>query len=385
MFAQRVTLFALRGIRVQIDASWLLLAVLIAWSLAVGYFPFVAPGLAPATYWSMAVAGLVGLAASIVIHEFAHALVARRQAMPVHSIVLFVFGGVAEMSEEPSSARGELLMAVAGPAASLVLAGAFYLLGMAAALGLGMDHPLVIVLGYLGFINLLLAIFNMVPAYPLDGGRVLRAVLWLRKRDIVQATRIAAAVGSIFAFALMALGVVNLLAGHLIGGLWWLLIGMFVRAAAVSGYRQQVAQATLSGQPVSRFMRRDAVTVSPDLTLDRLVEDYFYRFYFKTFPVTERGRLVGCVAIDQVKAVDKSRWPHQTVRTVMEPCGPDNTVAEDSAAVIALGLMRRTGRSRVLVARDGHLVGVLALRDLLNYLSLRLDLEDEAAAGAPKP
>lgn len=385
MFAQRVTLFALRGIRVQIDASWLLLAVLIAWSLAVGYFPFVAPGLTPATYWSMAGAGLIGLAASIVIHEFAHALVARHQAMPVHSIVLFVFGGVAEMSEEPSSARGELLMAVAGPAASLVLAGGFYLSGMAVVLGLGTDHPLGIVLGYLGFINLVLAVFNMVPAYPLDGGRVLRAALWLRTRDIVKATRIAATVGSIFAFMLMALGVVNLLAGHLIGGLWWLLIGMFVRAAAVSGYRQQVVQATLSGHPVSRFMRRNAVSVAPDLTLDRLVEDYFYRFYFKTFPVTEHGRLVGCVAIDQVKAVDRSRWPHQTVRAVMEPCGPDNTVAEDSEAVHALGLMRRTGRSRVLVARDDHLVGVLALRDLLNYLSLRLDLEDEAAAGAMKP
>lgn len=385
MFAHRVTLFALRGIRVQIDASWLLLAVLIAWSLAVGYFPFVAPGLAPGTYWSMAMVGLVGLAASIVIHEFAHALVARNQAMPVHSIVLFVFGGVAEMSEEPSSARGELLMALAGPGASLLLAGGFYLSGLAAALGLATDHPLVIVLGYLSFINLLLAAFNMVPAYPLDGGRVLRAALWLRTRDIVQATRIAATVGSIFAFVLMMLGVVNLLAGYLIGGLWWLLIGMFVRAAAVSGYRQQVAQATLSGHPVSRFMRRDAVTVAPDLTLDRLVEDYFYQFYFKTFPVTEHGRLVGCVAIDQVKAVERSRWPQKTVRMVMEPCGPDNTVAEDSEAVRALGLMQRTGRSRVLVARDDHLVGVLSLRDLLNYLSLRLNLEGEASAVPPRP
>lgn len=148
MFAHHVTLFALHGIRVQIDASWLLLAVLIAWSLAVGYFPFVAPGLSPSAYWLMAVAGLVGLAASIIAHEFAHALVARRHAMPVQSIVLFVFGGVAEMSEEPSSAKDELVMALAGPAASVVLAGGCYLFALALAPVLGADHSLVIVLGH---------------------------------------------------------------------------------------------------------------------------------------------------------------------------------------------------------------------------------------------
>lgn len=213
----------------------------------------------------------------------------------------------------------------------------------------------------------------------------MRAALWLWKRDIVQATRIAAATGSVFAFLLMALGVVNLLAGYLIGGLWWILIGMFVRAAAVSGFRQQVAQAALSERPVSLFMRSDPVTVAPDLTLDRLVEEYFYRFYFKSFPVTEHGRLVGCVSIDQIKAVDRSRWPQQSVRTVMEPCGPDNTVVEETPAARALGLMQRTGRSRLFVARDDRLVGVLSLRDLLNYLSLMVDLEGEAAASTPRP
>ncbi|MCR6628640.1 MAG: site-2 protease family protein [Magnetospirillum sp.] len=379
MFAHRITLFTLRGIRVQIDASWLLLAVLIAWSLAVGYFPFAAPGLSAGTYWTMAMIGLIGLAASIIVHEFAHAIVARRHAMPVHDIVLFVFGGIAEMSGEPSRAKDELLMALAGPATSVVLAGIFYGVGLIAAGGLGPGHPLAVVLAYLVFINLLLAAFNMVPAYPLDGGRALRAVLWLYKRDIVQATRIAAAVGSIFAFLLMAFGIASLFAGYLITGLWWLLIGMFVRAAAVGGFRQQVAQAKLSGLPVSRFMRRDPVAVVPDLSLDHLIGDYFYRFYFKSFPVTENGRLVGYVSVEQVKSIDRARWHQQKVGDVMEPCGPENTVSEDSEAVKALGMMQRTGRSRLFVARGDQLAGVLSLRDLLNYLSLRLDLEGEAA------
>lgn len=385
MFAHRITLFALQGIRVQIDASWLLLAVLIVWSLAVGYFPAVAPGLAVRTYWSMAIIGLLGLAASIVIHEFAHALLARRHAMPVDRIVLFVFGGVAEMNAEPSSAKGELAMAVVGPAASLALAGAFYLSGLGMAWGVGIYHPMVIVLGYLAFINLVLAAFNMIPAFPLDGGRALRAILWWRKGDILQATRIAAFISSIFAFAVMSLGVVTLLSGYLIAGLWWLLVGMFVRAAAISGFRQQVAQAALSGIAVNRFMRREPIAISPGLPLDNLVEDYFYRFYFKNFPVTEHGRLIGCISIHQIKGIDKARWPMLQVRSVMEPCSVDNTVSEDSEAAHALGIMQRTGRSRLFVARDGYLVGVLALRDLLDYLSLRLDLEGEPANSRAKP
>lgn len=274
MFAHRIKLFELSGFQVQIDASWLLLAVLIVWSLAAGYFPNAAPGLAPTTYWWMGVAGLIGLAASIILHEFAHSLVARRHSMPIKGITLFVFGGVAEMGEEPSSAKGELLMALAGPAMSVVLAGVFRLTGSGLLPTLGAEHPVVVVLGYLAFINLLLAGFNMLPAFPLDGGRVLRAGLWLWKHDIVQATRIAAASGSVFAFLLMAVGVVNLLAGYPIGGLWWLLMGIFLRAAAVGAYHEQMARATLSGVPVSRFMRREVVAAAPELTLDRLVADY---------------------------------------------------------------------------------------------------------------
>lgn len=384
MFAHRITLFELYGFRVQIDASWLLLAVLIVWSLAAGYFPEVAPGLSTLAYWSMAVIGLIGLAASIVVHEFAHSIVARGYDMPIKGITLFAFGGVAEMNEEPSSAWGELWMALAGPATSVVIAGLFYVVANGLAATIGEGHPLTVVAGYLAFINIVLVVFNMIPAYPLDGGRVLRAGLWLWTRDIVRATRIAAGAGSLMAFLLMALGVFAFLTGSPIMGMWWLLIGMFIRAAAVQGYREQIAKAALSSEPVSRFMRRDPVAVMPDLPLDRLIEDYFYHHYFKSFPVAVDGRLVGCVSIERVKALDPEHRAVSTVGAIMEQCGPDNTVAEDSEAAQALRQMQRTGRSRLFVVRGQRLVGVLSLRDLMNYLSLRMELEGEHAAAPAK-
>lgn len=378
MFAYRIKLFELMGFKVHIDASWLLLAVLIVWSLAVGYFPFVAPGLSPATYWAMAVFGLLGLAASIVVHEFAHSLVARRYDMPIRGITLFVFGGVAEMQEEPTSAKGEFLMAIAGPVTSVAIAALFYVVGVTVVNTIG-TGPTALVFGYLAFINLLLAIFNMIPAFPLDGGRVLRAILWGWKGDIMWATRIASAAGSVFAFLLMALGIYSFITGNFIAGIWWFLIGVFVRAAAVGGLQQQVVREALADEPVRRFMRRDPIAVSPDLPLERLIDEYFYRYYYKSFPVAENGRLVGCVSVEAVRnAGDGARQ----VRAVMDRCGPDNTIAEDEDASKALGKMQQTGKSRLFVVRgDDRLIGVLSLRDLMNYLSMRLDMEGSERAG----
>lgn len=382
MFANRLKLFELFGFKVHVDASWILLAVLITWSLAAGYFPNAAPGMTAATYWWMGIAGLIGLAASIVVHEFAHSLVARRYDIPIKGITLFVFGGVAEMDEEPETAKGEALMAIAGPLMSVAVAAVFFVATQAAAAQLAAEHPLVVVLFYLAQINILLAIFNMLPAYPLDGGRVLRATLWAWKGDILWATRAASATGSVFAFLLMALGVYSFISGSFIAGIWWFLIGMFVRAAAVGSFRHQVARSTLAGEPVRRFMRRDPIGVPPELPVSQLVSDYFYRHYFKSFPVVADGRLIGSASIERVKGLDQSQWPLRTVGTVMDPVGAHNTVQEDEDAATALQRMQSTGRTRLYVVRGDRLVGVLALRDLMNYLSVRLDLEGERAARA---
>jgi Zn-dependent protease/CBS domain-containing protein len=384
MFANRITLFELFGFKIQVDASWLLLAVLIAWSLAVSWFPQAAPGQPPATYWWMAVVGLIGFAASIVAHELAHALIARRYAMPIRGITLFIFGGVAEMEGDPPSARGEFWMAIAGPVMSLLVALLFMVLAALSG-GAGGLSPPAVVFSYLGAINLMLAVFNMVPAFPLDGGRVLRAALWGWKGDIIWATRVAAAAGGAFGILLILAGLATaVLGGNLVGGLWWFLIGLFVRAAASGQVRYQETRAALAGQKVGRFMRRDPIAVGPELTLDRLVADYFYRHYHKTFPVTEGGRLAGCIGLDAVKAVDPAAWPQRRVADVMERCGADNTIGSDTDAAEALAQMQRSGRSRLLVVDDGRLVGVLSVRDLMDFLAMRHDLGQGGRSGPPR-
>ncbi len=389
MFAYRLTLFRLFGFTVRVDATWLLLAGLIIWTLAAGYFPQVVPGLESRTYWWMALVGLLGLAFSIVVHEFAHSLVARRFNMPIRGITLFIFGGVAEMEDEPTSPKGELLMALAGPATSVVVAllfaGLAWVIGAGALTGEGSPPPVAVVFAYLAAINALLAVFNMVPAFPLDGGRVLRAALWWWRKDIVWATRIAAAAGSVFGIVLITLGLITALGGNVVGGVWWFVLGLFVQFAASSQMRQQYAMMALSGVPVRRFMRNDPVTVPPSLPLDRLVDDYFYRYFYKSFPVTDGNRLLGSVTLDAVRETDLHRRGLITVDAILQPVSDNNTVSPDEDSAKALRRMQQSGLTRLLVTRDHRLVGVISLRDLMTVLQIRAALgeafEDHAADG----
>lgn len=378
MFSHRLRLFRLLGFTVWLDWTWLLLALLIVWTLAAGYFPHMAPGLVPLTYWLMGIAGLLGLAFSIIAHEFAHSLVARRYNMPIRGITLFVFGGVAEMEEVPTSAKGEFWMAIVGPLTSFALAVIFYLIATAiiarGASGRPAISPVAAVVVYLAFINGLLGAFNLLPAFPLDGGRVLRSALWYWKGDILWATRIAAASGTLFGFALIALGLLSVITGNFIGGIWWFLLGMFLNMAARGSVEQQVVRSALSGIPVSRIMRPSPLSVPPNLSLDRLVDDYFYGHLFKWFPVTEDDELIGCVTVADVKTIDRGEWPYTTVRNVMEPCSKDNTVSPTTDTSKALQQMQRTGKSRLLVVEAGTLMGVLALRDLIHFLAIRTEL-----------
>lgn len=374
MTGRHITLFRLFGISVRVDISWLLIAVLITWTLAAGYFPMVLPDLTAVTYWWMGVAGLIGLAFSIVAHEFAHSLVARVFDMRIRRITLFVFGGVAELEGEPNSAKAEFLVAIAGPAMSLVVAVIFAMLGSVGE-GLGAGAPFLTVLSYLATINVVLAVFNLIPAFPLDGGRVLRALLWRWKGDYVDATRIAAGIGEIFGFLLMGFALLNAFTGNLIGAIWFFLLGMFVRAAAIGNMEQALDRDVLGRRPIKRFMRQPVVGVPPDLPIDSLIDDYFYRYYFKSFPVVERERLVGTVDIRDVQAVSPENRAGLIVESVMRDLGREDAVALDATAADAIGLMRRSGRARVYVVDRGRLVGVVSLRDLLNFLDLRMRLD----------
>ena len=375
MFGKQITLFSLLGFKVKADLSWVFLAVLVTWSLARGFFPFYFEGLSLTVYWAMGVVGAIGLFFSILFHEFSHSLVARQFDLRISGITLFIFGGVAEMEEEPASPKAEFLMAIAGPIASVFLSVVFY---GAALLAGALDAPVAVigVATYLGFINGLLAVFNMIPGFPLDGGRVLRSALWYWKGDIRRATRIAAAVGSGAGTVLIALGALNVITGNFVGGMWWFLIGLFLRGAASQSYHQLMIRRALEGQPIRRFMTPHPVTVTPDLTIRELVEDYIYEYHHDMFPVTDDSRLLGCVSVRQVKGVPKEAWGRVTVGEILEPCGGENTVDVEEDAMKALSAMQRTGNSRFMVTERGRLIGIIALKDMLKMLALKIDLEE---------
>ncbi len=374
MFTHKFKLFRLFGFSVEADASWLLLAILVTWTLASGVFPYYFEDLAPQTYWIMAAVGAAGLFMSIILHELGHSLVARSVGIHIKSITLFVFGGVADMEDEPATARDELLMAIAGPATSIVLALVFFGASLAVAAGTGIS-PLQGVLMYLAWLNAILAAFNLLPAFPLDGGRVFRALLWAWRGNLRWATRFASRVGGGFGIVLIVLGVLSLFHGNVVGGFWWILIGMFMRSASQSSYRHLLVRRALEGENLRRFMHADVITVPRYISLRELVEDYVYKFHYKMFPVVEEGRILGCVSTRRIRNVDREEWERTPVGEIMEACAETNSISPDQDPMQALSRMSRTGNSRLLVVEGDKLAGIITLKDILNFLSLKMDLE----------
>lgn len=376
MFGRKIPLFKLFGFQINIDPSWFIIAILITWSLATGYFPNVHEELATSTYWIMGVAGAIGLFVSIVLHELGHSLVARRCGMEMRGITLFIFGGVAEMSQEPPSAQAEFFVAIAGPIVSVAIGGGLLVVaGLQGALGL--PEAVGGVIAYLAFINLILVAFNMIPAFPLDGGRVLRAALWHARSDLRWATRVTSMIGSGFGLVLMGLGVVSFISGQFIGGVWWFVLGMFLQGAARMSYQQALLRQALEGESARAFMRSNVVTVEPEQTLEDVVQNFVYRHQHKLYPVVENGRLVGCVTIGRIKEVSRDAWGATRVRDVMDGCTEDNTIAPDVDAMQALAKLNRTGSSRLMVVEGDRLAGVLSLKDLMGFLAMKIDLEGE--------
>jgi len=376
VFGKRFTLFTVFGFAIRADLSWLVILTLVVWSLASGVFPEAYPGHTLGTYILMGLAGALGLFASVVVHELCHSLVARRYGLTMEGITLFIFGGVAEMTEEPPNPKTEFMMALAGPVASLVIgvvAVAAAFLGSASAW-----WPAgVVTLRWIGFINILLAVFNLIPGYPLDGGRILRSILWHIKGRLRWATRIASRVGEVLGLLLIGFGLVSLLTLNPVGGMWDILIGWFLWVAARQGYQQVLVRQALAGEPVQRLMTAEPVTVPPTASLEQLVNDYVYRFHHKMFPVVDDGRLAGCITTREVREVPRAEWASRTVGEVARACEAGNTIAAGSDALAALGQMSRTGVSRLMVVDGQRLAGIVSLKDLMGFLARKLELEGD--------
>jgi Zn-dependent protease len=375
MLGPTVTLFKLLGFDIKVDASWLFLAALVTWSLATGYFPSAHPGFESSVYWAMGLAGAFGLFFSIVFHELSHSVVARWFGMRIRGITLFIFGGVAELEDEPPSAVAEFLVAIAGPIASLFLAWSF---NWASTWGSVSEpvSPALAVAGYLGLINLILAVFNMLPAFPLDGGRALRAALWYFRKDMRSATFTAARIGGAFGLGMIFLGLLSVFSGNMIGGFWWGLIGLFLRGAAQGAMRDQDTRQHFEGEPVRRFMVHNPVSVPPDISVQQFVDDYLYNQFHDVYPVVEGSHVLGLVISKQVKNIPQSQWANTVLRTLMDPLSPLNSVTPDTDSMRALSLMHRTGNNRLLVVDNGRLVGIVTMKDLMRLFELKVDMRD---------
>lgn len=375
MFGPRLTLFRLFGFPIRLDLSWIFIAVLLTWTLAGAYFPQAQSGLSPGSYLVMGLLGMLGLFASVVLHEIGHSVVARHYNLEIRGITLFIFGGVAEMMEEPRSPGVEFLVAIGGPLVSLALAGLFWLLAR-------LPAPAEIsgILQYLALVNTVLLVFNMVPALPLDGGRVLRAILWRFGGNVRRATLLCSRIGAALGWILIGLGLLQLLAGFIVGAIWWAILGMFLRGAAINAYQQLLLRRLLEGEPVRNFMIQDPVTVRETDTVEYLVEHYIYQHHHKTFPVTDgSGRLLGSVSTRQVREIPHGEWSAKTVGEIMEPVGESNTIGSGQDTLRALSTMNRGGKSRLLVVDGDQLQGILSLKDLMKFFSLKIELEEERA------
>ncbi len=362
-----IPLGRIAGFRFGVDFSWFIIFFLILWSFTAGVFPQQAPGLGTGVYLLMGIVGTLLFFASLVVHELSHALVARRRGIEVESITLFLLGGIARTRSEARTPGDEFRIAAVGPLTSLLIATVLGGLGMIA-VSAGWHTGIVVVLQYLAVLNLVLAIFNLLPGFPLDGGRVLRAAVWHFTKDATRATRVAAASGRIMAYVLFALGALQIFGGAVLGGIWLIFIGWFIRNAADAGYQQHLLRESLGTVTARETMTATPQTIGPDVTLDRLVDEYFLHTRYLSFPVVADGRALGIITLNQVKAVAREDWPTRTVADTMTPVTAGIVVAPAAPLMTIIERLQASPVRRLLVVEDGRLVGYITAHDVAAWL-----------------
>ncbi len=364
------------GIEIGLHYSWLLIALLIAFSLA-GHFGAAHPGWDRSVIWGMAIVTAVLFFAAIIAHELSHAMVAIRRGLPVRTITLFALGGVAQLEKEPEDAKTEFWVAVVGPLASALIG--FICLGLAALLGWTLmtepTTPLVAMLVWLGYINLGLAVFNMIPGFPMDGGRVLRAIIWRITGNAARATRTAARTGQAIAFAFIIFGLMRFFGGAGFGGLWLVFIGWFLLTAAQASYAQVELQEGLRGVRVSDLMVSDCALVDGNTNLQTFVEDYLLRTGQRCYLIAENGVVAGLITPHEIKGIERARWPFTLVSDVMRPLDQLRTVPPETPVTEALTIIGREDLNQLPVVSNGRLAGMISRDQILRYLLTRSELK----------
>jgi Zn-dependent protease/CBS domain-containing protein len=379
------------GIDIHIDWSWVFIFLLVTWNLAAGLFPQWHPDWTPMLSWSVAIAAALLFFASVLLHELAHSVVAKAQGLPVRRITLFLFGGVSNIEREPQSPRIEFLMAVVGPVTSIILGIAFLFLGRMTSAGsagtvndpvsfFSRLSPLSTLLLWVGPINIGLGVFNLIPGFPLDGGRILRSALWAMTDDLQKATRWAARVGQLIGWLLIIAGIamvfgvnVPVFGTGLIGGLWLAFIGWFLSNAAAGSYQQLVIQDLLEDVPVARLMRSNVMAVAPNLPVSSLIYDLVMNIDEHAFAVMEGDRMIGLVCLEDVRKLPREAWERTMVSEIMTPVDRLAIATPEEDASNALSELTNRDVRQLPVLQNGRLVGMLRRRDILRWLQLHSD------------
>ncbi len=376
MFKGSVPIGKFFGIQLRLHFSWFMIFILVTYVLSAAYFPSAYPD------WPIAMMVGAGLLtsliyfSSVVIHELSHSLVAIHEKIGIKSITLFFLGGVAEMESEPKSAGDEFRMAIAGPLASLVLGaiflGIFFGIGEADSLA---GQFFSAVSYYIGFINVFLAVFNLIPGFPLDGGRVFRSLIWAITKDLSRSTRIAANIGRVFGYLFIAFGVFQIFTSNFSNGIWLVLIGWFLTNAAVSSYSQTIIEQTLKGHKAREIMAQSCQITSPALPLDTFVNDIMLKSDQRCFPVGDAEQTEGLITLSDIKLIPREDWARTSVRQVMKPLSEVKAVAPDEDLRNVLKLLAENNINQVPVVENGQIVGMIARDSLINFIHVQSQLK----------
>jgi Zn-dependent protease/CBS domain-containing protein len=366
-----ISLGRILGIPIGLDYSWFLVFALLTWTLAVSYFPAEFANWPTAEYWLIGAVTAIMLFVSVLLHELGHSVVAMRYKIPVRSITLFIFGGVAQIGAEPPSAAAEFWIAIAGPLVSFALALVFGLLQPF----VSAVAPLLALAKYLAYINGVLGLFNLIPGFPLDGGRVFRAIIWGATHNLRRATTIAGNVGRLIGFLFIFVGVWQMLSGSLINGLWIAFIGWFLESAAVAQIQQQRIQGLLTGHRVSEVMGRNYTAVSAKTTLQQMVDHHILGSGRRSFIVEDGDKVVGLLTLHHIKEVPREDWDLTTAAQAMTPLAELKLIRPETEMWVAVQEMDRDGVNQLPVMSNGHIDGMLSREDIISYLRTLQELD----------
>jgi Zn-dependent protease/CBS domain-containing protein len=365
-------LFRIGGIDIVVDYSWFIIFFLVIYTMAESVFPQMHKHYSTPQYWAMGTAAAVLIFITILIHELAHSFVAIKNGIKIANIRLLIFGGLSQGSSEPKNGRQEFLIALAGPAISMVLGVGFLLIYVFTE---NISAPVSGIAWSVAWANILLALLNLMPGFPLDGGRILRAFLWDHWNDMTRATKVVSQIGNIFALFLIVFGIfLFLLTQSIISGLWLIFLGLFMKQSAVGSYQAVIMKRAFSGMQVQEIMTRNVIVVDWLLPVDQLVQDYIYKHQFTNFPVLNRDELVGMVSLEGVKTISKELWSFKQVRDIMIPEEYVNCLRPTEDVSEALSRMVTTDIGCMPVVENGKLMGIVSRRDIMSLFKIKTDL-----------